>query len=74
MNKFRAVYKNSLLPSQTFQHLESKWPCTQDDFVLKETELGLLSDEDSINLLNANFPLLQVREFLPFNVTKMILT
>jgi len=53
-----------LLPPDTFQHLESKWPCTQNDFVLKETELGLLTDEDSNNLLCANFPLLQVRQFL----------
>ena len=35
-------------------------PCTMEDFVIKDSELGTLSEEDSIQLLETNFPLLQI--------------
>jgi hypothetical protein len=31
-----------------------------EDFVIKDSELGTLSDQDSLILLQANFPLLQI--------------
>ena len=55
-----AIYFKKILWFSTYKHLESKWPCTMEDFVVKDSELGSLSEEDSGRLLQANFPLLQI--------------
>ena len=58
--KFSAIYNKNILPFSTYRHLDSKWPCTIEDFVIKDSELGTLTNEDSFRLLKANFPLLQI--------------
>jgi hypothetical protein len=64
-----AIYSKTLLPYSTYKHLDTKWPCTMEDFVIKDSELGSLSEEDSFRLLQANFPLLQI--FIQVSIFKV---
>jgi len=57
---FSAIYNKNIIPFSTYKHLETKWPCTMEDFVIKDSELGALSNADSLSLLQTNFPLLQI--------------
>ena len=55
-----AVYFDKILMFDTYKHVEQKWPCTMEDFIIKDCQLASLTEHDRAELLRANFPLLQV--------------